>query len=153
MLKFSQTEVVFEEIPTEISLAINITNCQNNCIGCHSPYLRQNIGNELTNHTLDTLIEKNKGITCVLFMGEGNDKEMLLALATYVKNEKHLKVALYSGRKEVEPEFYNIFDYVKVGPYIEEFGPLNKNTTNQKFYEVKDGKVNDITYKFWRGIL
>jgi anaerobic ribonucleoside-triphosphate reductase activating protein len=150
MLKYLQTEVVFEEIPIEISLAINITNCQNNCIGCHSPYLRENIGDELTTDSIDSLIEKNKGITCILFMGEGNDREMLLELAAYVKNEKHLKTALYSGRKEVESEFYNVFDYVKVGSYIDEYGPLNKETTNQRLYQVVDGEIIDITSRFWK---
>lgn len=150
MVKYLQTEVVFEEIPTEISLAINITNCQNNCIGCHSPYLRQNIGNELTNNTIDALIEKNKGITCILFMGEGNDRERLFELAAYVKNEKHLKVAIYSGRKEVESEFYNVFDYIKVGPYIEKYGPLSKETTNQRLYQIANGNIVDITSGFWK---
>ena len=27
--------VVFSEIPDEITLAFNISNCLNNCIGCH----------------------------------------------------------------------------------------------------------------------
>ena len=45
MLKYTNTQVVFTEIPNHISLAINISNCQNNCIGCHSPYLKENIGN------------------------------------------------------------------------------------------------------------
>lgn len=150
MVKYLQTEVVFEEIPTEISLAINITNCQNNCLGCHSPYLRENIGDELTTDSIDSLIEKNKGITCILFMGEGNDRERLLELAEYVKNEKHLKVAVYSGRKEVEPEFYNFFDYIKVGPYIEEYGPLSKETTNQRLYQIANGDIVDITNMFWK---
>lgn len=152
MVNYLQTEIVFEEIPNEISLAINITNCQNNCIGCHSPYLRENIGDELTTDSIDSLIEKNKGITCILFMGEGNDKEALLSLSKYTKDKHHLKVALYSGRKEVESEFYNIFDYIKVGPYMDEYGPLNKKTTNQRLYQVVDGEIVDITSMFWKKI-
>ena len=51
------------------------------------------------------------------------------------------------------------FNYVKLGPYIEELGPLNSKTTNQRFYKVEsvgyeDGttgyELNDITYKFWK---
>ena len=48
MIKYKDYYVVFEEIPDKITLAVNITNCQNRCIGCHSPELRENIGKELT---------------------------------------------------------------------------------------------------------
>lgn len=152
MIKYLQTEVVFEEIPIEISLAINITNCQNNCVGCHSPYLRENIGNELTKDSIDELIEKNKGVTCVLFMGEGNDIESLINIAKYTKDKHNLKIALYSGRNEVESDLYEVFDYIKVGPYIEEYGPLSKETTNQRLYQTTNGEITDITNKFWKRI-
>lgn len=152
MIKYLQTEVVFEEIPTEISLAINITNCQNNCVGCHSPYLRENIGNELTKDSIDELIEKNKGVTCVLFMGEGNDKESLINIAKYTKDKHNIKIALYSGREDVEKELYKVFDYVKVGPYIEEYGPLSKETTNQRLYQVINEEAINITDRFWKRI-
>jgi hypothetical protein len=45
------------------------------------------------------------------------------------------------------------FDYIKLGHYDNELGPLNKKTTNQRLYQVtvnnKDKKfeLNDITYK------
>lgn len=150
MLKYLQTEVVFEEIPTEITLAINITNCQNNCAGCHSPYLREDIGTELTENVLSDLIAKNKGITCVCFMGEGNDQEGLIKLVQAVKtNFPYIKVALYSGRQYVEGMMYEIFDYIKVGPYMDECGPLNKKTTNQRLYAKLEEKWVDITSKFW----
>ena len=47
MVKYVNTEVVFEEIPDEITLAINVSNCPNQCPGCHSPYLREDIGEDL----------------------------------------------------------------------------------------------------------
>lgn len=139
--------VVFEEIPDEITLALNISNCQNCCIGCHTPYLRQNIGDELDEEKIKELIEQNSGISCVCFMGEGNDREALLNIAQYIRREfPDLKTALYSGRVAVEDEIYDYFDYVKVGPYIESLGPLNSKTTNQRLYKNKE----DITYKFWK---
>jgi anaerobic ribonucleoside-triphosphate reductase activating protein len=52
-LKYLNTQIVFQEIPDEISLAINITNCPNNCKSCHSEYLKQDIGEELTNTLID----------------------------------------------------------------------------------------------------
>lgn len=146
MIKFCDTLVVFQEIPNKITLAINISNCQNNCPGCHSPYLKEDIGEELTPEVLDRLISTNKGINCICFMGEGKDHNGLLSLAEYLKaTYPEIARGIYSGREKVEEDIYNAFDYVKVGPYIAELGPLNKKTTNQRLYEHGE----DITYKFW----
>ena len=149
MIKYilQDTMVVFSEIPDELTLALNISNCQNNCIGCHTSYLRENIGDELTEEVLHSLIEQNNGISCICFMGEGNDAQALKDLVLYIRREfPDLKVALYSGREEVEDQLYDIFDYVKIGPYKKEYGPLNEKTTNQRLYK---NRV-DITNKFWR---
>ena len=150
MIKFKDSYIVFEEIPDRVSLAVNITNCQNNCIGCHSPELRLNNGEELTEEIVDKLINENYGIDCFLFMGEGKDRGRLLELAKYIKRNYDLKVAIYSGRNDVELDFYEVFDYIKVGEYKEEFGPLNKDTTNQRLYEITSNSVIDITSKFWK---
>ena len=153
MVKYTTSMITFAEIPDEICLSFNISNCQNNCVGCHSAELRKNIGDELTEELLSKEIDKNDGITCVLFLGEGNDQESLLKLAKKTK-EKGLNVALYSGReyKEIERILYDNFDYIKVGPYIPECGPLNKRTTNQRLFKIEQDNKNlvDITYKFWR---
>lgn len=153
MVKYLKDEVmvVFEEVPDRTSLAIEITNCQNRCKGCHSPYLCGNIGDELTPDILDKLIRYNDGIDCVLFMGEGNDKEGLLNLVSYVRDKySDLYIAIYSGRDSVEDIFYEKFDYVKVGRYDETAGPLNSRTTNQRMYKITDGIREDITHRFWR---
>jgi anaerobic ribonucleoside-triphosphate reductase activating protein len=150
MIKFKDSYIVFEEIPDRVSLAINITNCQNNCVGCHSPELRLNNGEELTEKIIDKLIKENYGIDCFLFMGEGKDKGRLLELVKYIKHNYNLKVAIYSGRNNVEFDFYEVFDYIKVGEYKEEYGPLNKETTNQRLYEIGIDGIKDITYKFWK---
>lgn len=151
MLKFLNTMVVFEEIPDKISLAVNMTNCQNKCVGCHSPQLRKDIGKELTEEVVDELIKENEGINCFLFMGEGNDKDSLIKMARCIK-EKYasLSLAIYSGRDNVEDDFYELFDYVKIGPYIAKFGPLNKDTTNQRLLKIEDGARKDITSMFWK---
>lgn len=157
MIKYKPdtVSVVFEEIPDYISLAIEITNCPGHCVGCHSPWLREDIGEELTVEKLNELIDQNRWVNCVCFMGEGKDPEALkrLAFAVRLRSDYPRKVALYSGRNEVEPEYDQYFDFIKVGPYIEEYGPLNKETTNQRLYEVKWHEEvperDDITYKFW----
>ncbi len=165
MIKYTNTQVVFEEIPDEITLAINISNCQNRCVGCHSPELRANIGTELTEDELEKLIAANDGVTCVCFMGEGNDKVALWNLITYIKeNHPNIKIGLYSGREDVPEDFYwDNLNYIKIGPYISELGPLNKETTNQRLYmggkfysgaTVVNGVLRktwtDITSNFWK---
>ena len=169
MVKFlpETVSVVFEEIPDKITLMIEITGCQNRCPGCHSPWLQQHIGEELTCKKLRELIEKNKGVNCILFSGEGNNFDELMHLAFEVKRiDSKLSTALYSGRDtlgEDTSKAMAAFDYIKIGSYKVEFGPLNKETTNQKLYKVnreivKEDKnftetkvgVEDITSKFWK---
>ena len=47
MLKYVDTKIVFREVPDEITLCINISNCPCHCKGCHSPYLAEDIGTVL----------------------------------------------------------------------------------------------------------
>ena len=154
MIKYvrEMTSVVLEEIPDRVSLAVDISNCRGNCQGCHSPFLRQDIGEPLTPAVIDALVADNFGVNCFLFLGEGRDPDALLALAAHVRS-MGLQVALYSGREEVEPAFWKTFDYLKLGPYKPECGPLNNPGTNQRLYRMVDGVPQDITARFWhRGI-
>ena len=149
MIKYvpSLTDVVLEEIPHRVSLAVEISNCRGNCIGCHSPFLKKDLGDELTAEVVEKLLKTNFGVNCFLFLGEGNDPEALKAFAYYLRSSHpELELALYAGRESVEDELFEIFDFVKVGPYIKEFGPLNEKTTNQRLYYHRA----DITSSFWR---
>lgn len=150
MIKYKDYAVVFEEMPKHLSLAINITNCQNHCVGCHTPELREDIGEELTTDVIDRLIHENEGINCVIFMGEGNDRKKLCGLSQHVREKYGIVSCLYSGKPNLEQYMVDNFDYVKVGPYIEEFGPLNKPTTNQRLYKIIGDKQIDVTSEFWR---
>ena len=154
MIKYvpEMTSVVMEEIPDRVSLAVEISNCRGNCVGCHSPFLRKDIGRELTADIIDRLVADNFGVNCFLFLGEGRDPEALLDLADHVRS-KGLLAAVYSGREEVEEVFWDHFDYIKLGPYRPECGPLNKPTTNQRLYRIAGGRREDITARFWhRGL-
>lgn len=153
MLKYLNTQVTFAEVPDEITLCINITGCKNGCKNCHSSYLAQDIGKPLNKSYLSELIEGNKGVSCVSFMGGDSDAIHLVALASWVKTHTHLKVAWYSGRQElagIVARQLQWFDFIKLGPYKEEFGPLNSRTTNQRFYKVSGKELVDITNKFWK---
>ena len=150
MLKYVDTKVVFQEVPNEITLAINISNCPCHCKNCHSSYLAQDIGTELTFNEVRKLIKKNSGISCIAFMGGDSEPKRIDALASFVTNHYQLKVAWYSGRQELSNhiDLYN-FDYIKLGPYKKELGPLNSRTTNQRFYKVSGKELVDITSRFY----
>lgn len=89
MLKYTNTQVVFREIPDEITLAINISGCPNHCEGCHSPYLAYDIGTELSFNELLRLISINPGITCIAFMGGDQDPGYINKLAEVIKHSDY----------------------------------------------------------------
>ena len=131
MLKYYDSAVVMQEIPDEISLAINITNCPHNCENCHSAYLREDIGTELTFEEAAKLIKEHPGITCVLFMGGDSSHLDIMYLTNFVHEAFDLKVAMYSGNDNLDSLLLGCLDYYKIGSYQEDKGPLNKKTTNQ----------------------
>ena len=189
MLKYVDTAITLRELPDEVTLCINLSNCPCHCKGCHSSYLAEDIGELLTITRIEKLINENKGITAICFMGGDNDPKLInhyaglvRALTTTkivdsfiihkeVKFPKvtipaetemqwqetvplNIKIGWYSGRATLAEEIdLKNFNYVKLGPYIEECGPLNNPNTNQRLYKVivEDGeyKLTNITYKFW----
>ncbi len=200
MLKYVDAKVVMAELPDEITLAINISNCPCHCKGCHSSYLANDIGKPLTITRIEKLLEENKGVTAICFMGGDSEPKLInhyaglirqmvvpvlehegtlaqdidipqkglhvekgspLHIYSHIKNP--IKIGWYSGRQELSGDIdLRNFDYIKLGPYIEECGPLNSMTTNQRLYAVvkssdegadKDVPIyfEDITYKFWKG--
>mgnify|MGYP003295791289 FL=1 len=152
-LKYLGYSIVFQEVPNEVTLAINISGCPHRCEGCHSKYLWEYEGNYILDDLTD-LIEKYKGlITCVCFMGGDQNWIELMQLA-HIVDYYGLHVALYSGFPS-RLSLYNVaqcFDYVKVGAYDSSLGGLTSKTTNQRMYRQINKPSNiweDITYKFW----
>jgi len=149
-MKYLDYAVTFSEFPDEISLLINISNCPFHCPGCHSPELWENIGIELTFDELNKLIQSNKGITCVGFMGGPPEEVNMLTQYINAKYE-NIKVGWYTGYSHI-PININTkwFDYIKIGPYIKELGGLDNPNTNQRFYKIENEQLIDWTYKFWK---
>jgi len=150
-MKFLTQGVVFSEIPNEVTLELGITNCPYRCEGCHSPFLQGDVGNELTWKTLKEMIDSHEGlITCVLFSGGDSDYHTVEYLCKMV-HDSGIKTAWYSGREELPKDLHlKYFDFVKLGPYKKELGGLDSPTTNQRLYQVLDGKLFNITEKFWK---
>ena len=151
MLKYLDTMVTFSEVPDEVSLCINITNCPYHCPECHSKELWQDIGDRLDIGVLCDLVDANKGISCVCFMGGDSDLDELYHLFRFFPLLfKDLKLAWYTGRENIPNDLPSSIDYIKLGPYKSEFGPLGNPNTNQRLYYKTNDVWLDITHKFWK---
>lgn len=154
MLKYVNTGIVFQEIPDEVTLAVNISNCPCRCPGCHSTYLWSDTGEPLTPAVLDHFIhDYGHDITCICFMGGDADPKEVNRLACYLhQTYPRIKVGWYSGRTQISSAVCkNDFDYIKIGPYIKHLGALKSRTTNQRLYkQTKDAEFIDITSRFWK---
>ncbi len=152
MLKYTDTKVVFREIPDQITLAVNISGCPCACEGCHSSYLAEDIGEELSENSITELIARNDMISCLSFMGGDREPREVSRLAQFVKgNYPQIKVGWYSGRDELSSEVdVNNFDYIKIGSYKSEFGGLDSPTTNQRIYQITQDSMCDITERMRR---
>ncbi|MFI3295648.1 MAG: 4Fe-4S cluster-binding domain-containing protein, partial [Rikenellaceae bacterium] len=99
MLKYTTFDIVFQELPDEVTLAINISGCPNRCAGCHTPELMEDRGEALTEGVLGDLLEHyGRSITAVCFMGGDNSPSEVFSLAGFVRRVSSLRVGWYSGR-------------------------------------------------------
>lgn len=150
-LKYLGYSIVFQEVPNEVSLAINISGCPHKCEGCHSKYLWEYKGDYLSDD-IDGLIKKYQGlITCVCFMGgDQNPKDLLYCI--HIAKEYNLKICLYSGVDSLSSlaklGIASSCDYIKIGHYDDRYGGLNNPTTNQKFFSRVNGQLTDTTFLF-----
>lgn len=151
MLKFHNCDIVFSEIPDEVTLAINLTGCPYRCDGCHSPWLWEDTGEVLNEDSLTTLLgQYGAGITCVCFMGGDSRPEAVARLAEFVKRKNtRLKTGWYSGREELPEDFpVAAFDFIKLGGYVKQLGGLTSPATNQRFYRIDNNRMTEITNLF-----
>ena len=149
-LRYFNYEIVFQEVPNEVSLAFNITNCQHRCEGCHSNFLWDDVGNYLDDD-LNDVIKKYKGmITCVALMGGDHNLSEMGCLLKRIQNKFKLKTCLYTGLDDT----YSLIDviphlnYLKIGHFDLNLGGLDSPNTNQIFYKNEDGNLIDFTYLF-----
>ena len=122
MLKYVNTGIVFQEIPDEVTLAINISNCP-----CHITCIS-------------------------FMGGDADPKGVNLLAQYIHEEHPQFKVAWYSGKTVISSlvEKHD-FDYIKIGPFIKHLGPLKKPTTNQRLYRQNgQGEFEDITSRFWK---
>ena len=163
MIKYVSYAITFAEVPDEVCLTIQISNCPHKCHGCHSAYLQEDIGKDLEKDLPGLLDQWRDRVTCVCLMGTGNDLPAL-ARCVSVSKQKGFRTALYSGYTDEEwltiglqntkdesllRLFLNL-DYLKTGPYISHLGGLNSRNTNQRMYKMSLEGYENITNKFWK---
>lgn len=155
MVIYDKYDIVFQEIPNEVSLAFTLKNCPNMCEGCHSPHLREKTGSPLNRKILWKILKEYRDrVTTILFLGGDGDVDDLCELFKDINIFNHvhnanLKVAWYSGVDEIYLRMGLFLDYYKVGRYDNTKGGLDNPNTNQILYKIEDEKMKDITFKFW----
>jgi anaerobic ribonucleoside-triphosphate reductase activating protein len=82
-------------------------------------------------------------------MGGDNDVHTVLNLVWECSDiYPDLKWAWYSGRHKL----YDIFDYVKIGPYMKDRGGLDNVNTNQRLFIRIASDLNNDLYYGWEDI-
>lgn len=149
-MRYKEYNIVFQEIPNEVSLCLSITGCNLRCDGCHSPFLwKKNNGSLLSIEVLNSILEKYRNIiSCVLFMGGEWYEEELIYYLSYIK-DFGLKTALYTGLEfeSIRKEIINNLDYLKYGPWIKDLGGLDSVETNQRLMDLKSGECLNHFFK------
>lgn len=142
-LRFSNEQIVWQEVPNETSLAFSFNGCPLGCKGCHSTELWcAGRGTILTAEYLQQRLAQYHGlISCVLFMGGEWHSEQLAPLLQLVR-ANGLATCLYTGLEahEVPAHLLPFLTYLKTGRWIAERGGLNSLTTNQRFTDLRTGE-------------
>lgn len=170
MLKCFNYDIVCQEIPDEVTLAVNISGCPVKCPGCHSKWLWEERGDELNEVTVGILMKRyGADITCFCFMGGDAEPEEVLRLAKFIRaNYRGVKIGWYSGRPVLpdsagassscastgsidscslsKSPYCKTFDYIKLGPFIEELGGLRSSKTNQRLFKISEDAVTVVKF-------
>lgn len=138
-LRFTAEQIVWQEVPGEVSLAFLCSGCPLRCKGCYSAdSWKEGLGAELTADYLKSRLKRYRGlITCVLFMGGEWLPDALRRMLEVVR-EAGLKSCLYTGleREELSAGLLPYLTFLKTGHWRPELGGLDSPTTNQRFIRI-----------------
>ena len=145
-MKIYKYDIVFQEVPNEISLAFYVCGCPLRCKGCHSTELwSERNGTSLSINFYQELLNRYQDkATCILFLG-GEWHPDTLQLYLQIAKGQSFKTALYTGLDDITQNIRAQLDYLKLGPWIAELGGLSSPTTNQVFWDLRTGrKLNHL---------
>lgn len=140
-MNYFNKDIVFQEVPGEISLCYFICGCPLRCEGCHSWHTwPEQAGKPLDTEVFEADLQRyHRYISCVLFMGgEWSEPDLLERLRA--AKRYGLKTCLYTGLEDVSPCLRSELTYLKTGPWIHTLGGLNMPNTNQRFWLLKTGE-------------
>ena len=148
LFRYCSEDVVFQEVPGEVSLAYTMTGCPVGCKGCHSvDSWPVGSGIVLTQEHLTGQLHRYQGlVTCVLFMG-GEWRPEALIKSLKIAQTLGLKTCLYTGRESISLAIRKHLSYLKTGPWIAERGGLDSPETNQRFYDLTQEKLLNIEFQ------
>lgn len=139
-------DIVFQEVPDEMSLCITVCGCPLKCDGCHSPHTWGNSGQPFSIDDFKALLNKYKDyISNVVFMGGEWEQDTLITMLQISKAE-NLKTCLYTGLDDIDESIKKELTYLKTGRFIKELGGLNSKNTNQVFKNLVTDEL--LNYKF-----
>lgn len=152
-MNYLTKQIVFREIPDEISLSYLITGCPLRCAGCHSAdSWNPGVGRSLTaEHFLSDLKFYQGWITCVLFLG-GEWYPDALKDRLQMAQALGLKTALYTGLNQVDNAILAHLNFLKTGSYQKDRGGLGQPNSNQKLINVLTGEILNSLYTQQGGI-
>lgn len=141
-MRYAFTDVVFQEVPDEISLLFFICGCPHRCPGCHSASLwNSEQGQPLTLDAYHDWLDRYAGlVTCILFFGGEWWPEQLAMLLENAQS-RGFKTCLYTGLDHVSPEIQQHLNYLKTGPWNPRLGGLDQPGTNQRFLRLDTGEA------------
>lgn len=140
-------QILFQEVPDEVSLGFTVMGCPLRCKGCHSKDTwSEEGGSPLTTATFTHYLLQYDGyISCVVFFG-GEWKANKLIEMLDIAQEFKLKTCLYTGLNQVSEQIKKRLTFLKTGPWLRDLGGLNQVNTNQKFIEVASNRI--LNHKF-----
>ena len=141
-------QVVFQEVPDEISLAFTVLGCPLRCEGCHSQdSWDTEQGEVLSKEKLQEYLERYQGmVTCVLFFG-GEWHSSWLCECLEIAREMGFKTCLYTGKEKITKRITQYLTFLKTGPWLKDKGGLANKNTNQKLIHMESGNL--LSYRFW----
>ena len=137
----------FQEVPNNLSLCFSFAGCPLKCNGCS--WQGETSYREYGLDEMKGIVRKYAPyVSCVCCLGGEWEGVSFVDFLSYCKR-LGLKTCLYTGLTEMKnADVLNRLDFIKLGPYVECLGGLQKRETNQVFLDVKTGeKLNHLFVK------